>query len=443
MEDRPQADGRLGHRQVLALALPIIFSNVTTPLIGVVDTAVMGRLGSPELIGAVALSSIIFGVVYWAFGFLRMCTTGLTAQACGAGKPVEAALVLVRALVVAAGAGMAVTLLQRPIGYLSLAMLDAGPGVLEGAAAYYNIRIWSAPATFANYAFLGWFIGMGKARTAFALQLLLNLLNMALSIALVGGFGMGVEGVALAALLAEYGALAGGVILAWRELGQARGRVSAELVFQRAALARVFSVNVDILIRTLCLMFALMFFMAQGAKSGDVTLAANAVLFQFVCVFAYLLDGFAMAAEALTGGAVGGGSLQRFQWAFRLSSLWAVGLSVALCCFCWLAGGTLIDGMSINPEVRAVAREYLGWACLAPVMGVACFQLDGVFMGATRTADMRNGMAVSLVAYVAAWFVLTRFFGNHGLWAALMTFYVVRALTLGVRYPALLRAVFP
>jgi multidrug resistance protein, MATE family len=439
------APGRqaLGHWQVLAIALPIIFSNATTPLIGVVDTAVMGRLGPPELIGAVALSSIVFGVVYWAFGFLRMSTTALTAQASGAGRPGEASIVLIRALVIALGAGAAVLLLQWPIRSVSLGMLDASPEALAGAATYFNIRVWSAPATFVNYAFLGWFIGLSRVRTAFFLQLLLNLLNMVLSVAFVGAAGMNIEGVALAALLAEITAAVAGAALAWAELRRAWRGLDWEGVFQRGALTRMCSVNLDILIRTLCLMFALLFFVAQGAKSGDVTLAANAVLFEFVTVFAYLLDGFAMAAEVLTGGAVGGGSLERFRRAFWLSSFWAGVLSVVLCCFCWFAGWAMIDGMTVNPEVRMMARGYLGWTALAPVMGVACFQLDGVFIGATQTADMRNSMVLSFAVYICAYFVLAPVLGNHGLWAALMVFYGVRGVTLGAKYPALVRARFP
>jgi multidrug resistance protein, MATE family len=436
------ASENLGHREILAIALPIIFSNATTPLIGVVDTAVVGRLGPPELIGGVALGSIIFGVLFWAFGFLRMGATGLTAQARGAGKRGEAAAVLVRAAAVAVTAGAALILLRTPIRWFCLWLLDASPEAQAGAAIYFDMRIWSAPAAFVNYALLGWFIGMRRVRTAFALQMLLNLLNMALSIAFVAGLGMTVAGVALAAVLAEMSAAAVGLILAWGEVRGMRHKLSWARIFHGAALSRMFTVNSDIMIRSLCLMSAFLFFTAQGARAGDILLAANAVLFEFVTVFAYFLDGFATSAEVLTGGAVGGRRLNAFRQAFWLSSLWAGTLSFALSAFCWLTGGVLIDAMAVNPEVRAAARVYLGWAALAPIMGVTCFQLDGVFVGATRTADMRNMMAVSLAAYLVAWAALSPVYGNHGLWASLMVFYAVRGMTLAARYPALVRATF-
>lgn len=435
-----------GHRQILTIALPIVLSNVTTPLIGVVDTAVMGRLGPPELIGGVALGSIVFGLLYWAFGFLRLGATGLTAQACGAGDRAEAAAVLVRGVAVAVAAGAALILLQRPIRWICFGLLAGSPEAHAGAALYFDVRIWSAPATFVNYALLGWFIGLRRTRVAFALQMLLNLLNMILSIALVAGLGMTIAGVALAAVLAEMSAAAAGLILAWGELRDMRGGPGWSGALHRAlhgaSLARMFSVNVDIMIRSLCLMSAFLFFTAQGARAGDVLLAANSILFEFEAVFAYFLDGFAVAAEVFTGGAVGAGRPDDFRRAFWLSSLWAGAVSFILGAFFWLAGGMLIDAMTVSPEVRTAARAYLGWAALGPVIGVGCFQLDGVFVGATRTADMRNMMAASLAIYLGAWAVLSPVYGNHGLWASLMVFYTARGLTLAARYPALVRASF-
>jgi len=425
---------------VLAIAAPMIFSNVTTPLIGAVDTAVIGQLGEAHLIGAVAVGATIFTFFYWAFGFLRMGTTGLTAQASGAERNREVLATLYRALLVAGAAGAAIILLQWPIAEAAFALMGASPEVDDAARTYFAIRIWSAPAALANYALVGWFIGLGRAGMAFRLQLLLNLTNIVLDTLFVLGFGWGVAGVAAGTLIAETGAALVGLAVALRAAGGLRIRLWR--VFNAAKLRRMVAVNGDIMVRTLSLLFAFSFFTAQGARAGDMILAANAVLMHFLSVSAYFLDGVAYATEALTGKAIGARDPVRFRDAVRLSSIWAAVLSVAAGAVFWLSGGAVIDLMTVNEAVRALARDYLVWAALAPVIGVACFQLDGIFIGATRTRDMRNMMLVSLAIYLLAWAALTPTFGNHGLWAALMILFVTRALTLAARMPALKRAAF-
>jgi len=418
----------------------MIFSNVTTPLIGAVDTAVIGQLGEAHLIGAVAVGATIFTFFYWAFGFLRMGTTGLTAQASGAERNREVLATLYRALLVAGAAGAAIILLQWPIAEAAFALMGASPEVDDAARTYFAIRIWSAPAALANYALVGWFIGLGRAGMAFRLQLLLNLTNIVLDTLFVLGFGWGVAGVAAGTLIAETGAALVGLAVALRAAGGLRIRLWR--VFNAAKLRRMVAVNGDIMVRTLSLLFAFSFFTAQGARAGDMILAANAVLMHFLSVSAYFLDGVAYATEALTGKAIGARDPVRFRDAVRLSSIWAAVLSVAAGAVFWLSGGAVIDLMTVNEAVRALARDYLVWAALAPVIGVACFQLDGIFIGATRTRDMRNMMLVSLAIYLLAWAALTPTFGNHGLWAALMILFVTRALTLAARMPALKRAAF-
>jgi multidrug resistance protein, MATE family len=425
---------------VLAIAAPMIFSNVTTPLIGVVDTAVIGQLGAAHLIGAVAVGATIFTFFYWAFGFLRMGTTGLTAQASGAERNREVLATLYRALLVAGTAGVAIILLQWPIAEAAFALMGASPDVDKAARTYFVIRIWSAPAALANYALVGWFIGLGRAGMAFRLQLLLNLTNIGLDTLFVLGFGWGVAGVAAGTLIAETGAALVGLAVA---LHAASGlRIRLWRVFNAAKLRRMIAVNGDIMIRTLSLLFAFSFFTAQGARAGDLILAANAILMHFLSVSAYFLDGVAYATEALTGKAIGARNRVRFADAVRLSSIWAAVLSCALGSAFWLGGGWLIDVITLNEVVRDLARTYLSWAALAPVIGVACFQLDGIFIGATRTRDMRNMMLVSLVIYLLAWAALTPPLGNHGLWAALMTLFVARAMTLAAHLPALMRDAF-
>lgn len=429
----------LTHRALLAIAVPIILSNVTTPLIGLVDTAVVGQLGGAHYIGAVALGATIFTFLFWAFGFLRMGTTGLAAQAEGSRTPGETATVLMRALAIAIAAGGALVLLQRPISDAAFALLDGSAPLEAEARAYFAIRIWSAPAALVNYALLGWLIGLGNARAALALQVLLNGLNAVLDAALVLGLGMGVAGVAAGTLVAEIVAALAGLWLASRHIARRGAWPDIAGAFQRAALGRALAVNGDIMIRTLALLFAFTWFMAQSAAAGDVTLAANAVLIQLVSAAAYFLDGFAFSAETLVGQAIGQGSRARFREAVWLSSLWAGVLGLALGAAILGLGAPIVDILAIDPAVRAEARVYLGWAAVFPVVSVLCYQLDGVFSGAMRTADMRNMALASLAIFLAAWWMLAPPFGNHGLWASLVILNAARGLTLLARTPALWR----
>jgi MATE family multidrug resistance protein len=434
--------GRLGHRAVLAIAVPIMASNVSEPLIGVVDTAILGQLGDAYYIGAIAVGSVIFSFLFWAFGFLRMGTSGLTAQASGAGDDEELRATLGRALLLAAIIGGGLIVLSPIIADVAFVLIEGSNDVETHARSYFDIRIWSAPAALANYAFLGWFIGLGRAYIAFILQLILNLTNIALDAVLVLGLDMGVEGVAIGTVGAQVIAALAGAWLVWRETSRRSGGWSWARVATAAQIRRTIAVNTDILIRTLCLIFAFTWFTAQAAKSGDIILAANAVLFNITMVVTYMLDGFAFAAETLSGQAAGARDRQRFLDAVRLSSLWAVVGGALMSFFVWFGGGWAIDLLTVNEEIRDVSRVYLMWAAMVPLAGVACFQFDGIYIGVTRTADMRNMMLFSVVVYFAAWWALTPVFANHGLWASLIIFFVIRGITLGARFPALLRATF-
>ena len=436
------AGDKLSHAHVLSIAVPIIIANVTTPIIGFVDTAVLGRLGDAHLIGAAAIGAMIFNMVYWAFGFLRMGTTGLTAQAHGAEAPNEVAATLARALMIAFASGCLVVALQVPIGLTAFNLIDGSAAVEESAAVYFDIRIWGTPAALANYALLGWFIGRGRAGTALALQLLLNGINASLDAYFVLGLGMTVDGVALGTLIAEWSAALCGLGLAWAELRGLRSIPSWPQILETEALKRIIGVNADIFLRTLCLLFAFSWFTAKSAENGDILLAANAVLLQFLIFSAYFLDGFAFAAETLVGQAYGARKQSRFERAVRLSTFWAVALSALLSLAIWIFGAAVIEILTVNPEVRAMAQSYLFWAVLAPIAGVAAYQLDGIFIGMTWTRDMRNMMMLSLAVYLMAWAALTPLGGNHGLWGALIIFFVARALSLAWRYGYLMRATF-
>lgn len=433
---------RLTHVDIAALALPITLSNATTPLVGFVDTLAVGQLGLPHLIGGVAIASNVFNAIYWGFGFLRMGTTGLTAQAAGAADATEVAANLARALLVALAAGGFIVLVQAPLWRGAIWFMGASPAVSDAAGVYFAYRVWAVPAGLANFALLGWLIGLGRSGLAFCLQIVLNALNIAGALLFVVALEWGVAGVGIAALIAECSAAVIGLALV---LGECRRR---GLVFAWAATAdigrlrRMFAVNTDIMLRTFLALTAFLFFTAQGAQTGDLTLAANAILMSMSSVAIYLLDGFAFAAEALVGQAIGAMTRARFREAMRLSTIWAAGFGIALSAIVWFAGPAIIDAMSTSPEVRATARLYLIWAALTPIVGVWCFQLDGVYIGATWTADMRNMMLASLVVYFTAWAILKPAFANHGLWAALHVFYVARATTLLIRLPALERATF-
>ncbi|HZD25481.1 MAG TPA: MATE family efflux transporter [Alphaproteobacteria bacterium] len=433
----------ISHGRVWRIAGPIILSNLTVPLLGAVDTAVVGHLPKAWYLGAVAVGAMIFNFLYWAFGFLRMGTTGLTAQAYGAGDGGEVRANLARALVSAWAIGLAMVALQSPIGFLAFRLLEASPDVEAAGHVYFAIRIWSAPAALGGFALLGWFIGIQNTRVALAVQLFMNGLNISLDLLFVLVLGWGVAGVAAATVIAEYAGLLLGLWLAAVNLRRIGGRFARAAVLQADRLRRLFAVNRDIFLRSLCLIFASACFTAQGAKQGDVVLAANAVLQNFVQFLAFGLDGFAFAAEALIGGAIGARDRGLLRQAVRMTSLWAGLCGLGYLAVYAAAYGLIIGLLTGVPEVQAAARAYLPWVLVAPLIAVWSYQLDGIFIGATRTADMRNGMAISLAAFLAADWLLQPLWGNHGLWFAMALMWLVRALTLAVRYPALERAVVP
>jgi MATE family multidrug resistance protein len=429
------------NRRVWALAGPIILSNITVPLLGAVDTAVVGHLPDPRYIGGVAIGALIFNFVYWGFGFLRMGTTGPTAQAWGAGDPAEIRAMLARALLLAAGFGGLILLIQAPVGALAFGLLHASPGVEAEAGAYYAIRVWGAPAALANYVLLGWFLGLQNARWPLVLQIFMNGLNILLDLVFVMGLGWGVEGVAAATLIAEYAALALGLVLAAKRLGMLPAGVARARIFDGARFRRMLAVNRDIFIRTLLLTFSFALFTDRSAQFGDLALAANAVLLHLVSITAFGLDGFAHAAEALVGGAVGRRSRADLDGAVRAAMKLAGVTAIVTVAALAVAGGALIDLMTTIPEVRAIARDYLPWAVAMPIISIWCYLYDGIFLGATRTHEMRNAALVTTILYVVLVWTLPQLWANHGLWLALIAMNAIRGLTLAAYYPRLARGV--
>ncbi|MCR9150194.1 MAG: MATE family efflux transporter [Rhodobacteraceae bacterium] len=422
------------HARVWRIAAPIVLSNATIPILGAVDTGVVGQLGQAAPIGAVGIGAVILTSLYWVFGFLRMGTSGMVAQAQGAADAAEVAAHLVRALLIAGAAGTALILLQVPLFAGAFALAPASDEVEGLARDYLAIRIWGAPASIALYAVTGWLIALERTRAVLLLQLWMNGVNVVLDLWFVLGLGWGVEGVALATLIAEWSALGLGLWLCraafvgpdWRDVAR---------VFDRAQLWRIGRVNGDIMLRSVLLQACFTSFLFLGARFGDVTLAANQVLLQFLHITAYALDGFAFAAEALVGQAVGARSRGQVRRAAVVSGQMGLAGAALLAAAFWLAGPAIIDLMAKAPEVRAEARGYLGWIVVAPLIGIASWMFDGIFIGATLTREMRIAMLQSAAVYLVALLMLVPLAGNHGLWAALMLLNATRAVTMARYYP--------
>jgi len=416
--------------------MPIVLANATVPILGAVDTGVVGQIGEAAPIGAVGIGAIILGALYWIFGFLRMGTVGLTSQARGAGEGGEVAALLTRSLLIGAGGGAVLIVLQIPLFWSSFQVSPASAEVETLARDYMAIRIWSAPAAIAMFGIIGWLVALERTRAVLAVQLWMNGLNIALDLWFVMGLGWGVDGVAFATFLAEWSGLALALWICrsafanpdWRDLAR---------VFDLDRLRHMAVVNSDILIRSLLLQAIFVSFLFFGAGFGDATLAANQVLLQFLMVTSYGMDGFAAAAEALVGQALGARQRTALRSGAWMTSFWGLVVVLILTLVFALWGGAMIDVMSKSDEVRGVARIYLPYMIATPLLGWAAWMLDGIFVGATRSGDMRNMMAVSFVVYAGAIWLLMPGLGNHGLWLALLISLVARGVSLALRYPAL------
>ena len=424
------------HRRVFAIAGPAMLANLTTPLLGIVSTAAIGQLGDPHLLGGMALASVAFDCIFWLFGFLRMATVAFTAQALGAGQRDEVHAVLMRALLLAGIIGLALIALEMPLAFGVFAMMGGSPAVTDAARAYFFIRLFSAPFMLGNYVIVGWLIGQARTGIALALQVTINLINIVLTIMLVLVLNKGITGAAIAAVIAEGIGLAAGLVVAWRMLDSVA--ISRARLLDPASLKRLFAVNRDIMIRTAALIAAFFFFTGQGARAGDLTLAANAVLYNFLMIGSFFLDGLATAAEQLCGQSVGARDRAQFARAVRLVLGWSAAFGVAVSLLFLAGGGVLIDAITTSPEVRIAARDYLVPAALAPVCGVLAYCFDGIYVGASWARDMRNLMIVAFAIYIAAWAALTPL-GNTGLWLAFLVFLLARGVLQAWRYPTLLR----
>lgn len=420
------------NRRVLHLAIPNIVSNLSVPLLGAVDTALVGHLEEIYYLGALAIGGMIFNFLFWSFGFLRMGTTGLAAQAFGSEDRREMALILARVQMIAVLLGLLLLLLRDPIAQLAFRIIESSLDVERHALIYYEIRIWTAPAVLALYGLNGWFLGMQNATYPMVITIFLNLLNIVLNLFFIHVMGMTVEGVAWGSLLATWSALVLGLLLFLKRYRSSLGHFDAEGVFDTTALRTFTGVNRDIFIRTVCLIFVFSFFTAQSSAQGELVLAANTILMQLWMIASYGIDGFAFAAESLVGRYKGERNRPMMRKAIRYCMGWGFGLGLAGSLFYGLLPRPLVEIFTHQTEVVEHALDVIVWTVIAPAAASFCYIWDGVFIGATETAPMRNSMlAATILFFLPAWYAGSILFGMHGLWLAMVTFMIVRGLLLG------------
>ncbi len=416
------------------IAAPMILSNVSVPLLGMVDTGVTGHLENSAYLGAVAIGAAIFTFIYMGMNFLRMGTTGIAAQSFGANDNDGLRASLGQALIVGLLIALALIALQIPIGELALALLGGDAETQKYASEYFSIRIWSAPGTLANYALVGWFIGLQNARIPFLIFLTINLVNIALDLFFVVVLGMKVDGVALASVIAEYSGFLVGAGFVIATLKKRAGRWPLSRLTNYSAYRAFFSVNANLFIRTMALMFTLFFVTAQSARLGSQVLAANAVLLNFQYLTSFGLDGLAHAAEAMVGKAIGEKRRDALLHAVRLTLKWSVIFALGFTLVYIVAGSSIIRILTDLPDIRETAIRYLPWMIASPLVSVWCFLYDGVYVGATRARDMRNIMVFStLMVFLPAWYLLLPL-GNDGLWFAFLIFMASRGIGMHIGY---------
>ena len=417
------------NKDILKLAIPNIVTNITVPLLGLVDLALMGQLNDPIFIGAIAIGAIIFNVIYSSFNFLRMGSTGLTAQAWGAKKKDEVSLVLIRSLLVAMGLAASLLLLQYPIQWVSFLILDGSNEVRVLAQEYFYIRIWAAPATIGLYAFFGWFLGVQNAKVPMIIALVINVVNIGLNLFFVLVLGMKSDGVALATVIAQYSGLFLAIFFMLKQYRRYIKFFSVKIIFQTKAITRFFRVNSDIFIRTLLLLLTIAFFTNTSAKLGDNILAVNTLLFQFFFIFSYFADGFAFGGEALTGKATGAKDKSLLNNTISKLFYWGWGAAIATSLFYMVGIDFMMSILSNNVTLREIAKEYSIWVILIPITSTAAFIWDGIYVGVTASKEMRNVMIISsLFIFLPTYYLTSGYWGNNALWFAMNLFMAGRTV---------------
>jgi MATE family multidrug resistance protein len=419
------------NKQILYLAIPNIISNITIPLLSSVDTAVMGHLESPVYLGAIALGSMIFNFIYWGFGFLRMGTTGLTAQAFGSGNDSEISSILYRSLILSILIGLILIILQYPIAQLSFYLIDGSNAVEGHAVNYYYIRIFAAPATLAIYSLHGWFLGVQNAKYPLYVALFVNILNVVLNLLFVFSFNMKVEGVALGTLISQYLGLLFTVFLLKKNYSKFTCKFVLKQIADKSKLKKFFQVNSYILIRTILLIFTISFFTAKSAEMNDNILAANFILMQLWLIISYGVDGFAFAAESLTGKFIGAKDEKSLKETIKYSFIWGLSLAIILSLLYLSFGKEIISIYTSHMEIIDIAMIFYFWIIISPFINSISFIWDGIYFGAAETKPILHSMIIStILVFLPIYYIGKEFIGNHSIWLALTLFMFVRGLTL-------------
>ena len=428
---------RLRDKQILHLALPSILSNITVPLLGLVDVAIVGHMGGANYIGAIAVGGMAFNIIYWIFGFLRMGTSGLTSQALGRRDLSEVMHTLLRSIVIGLGIALALIVLQYPLRELIYRIISPDEEVYQLATTYYTICIWGAPAMLALYSLTGWFIGMQNTRAPMVVAISQNIINILASMTLVFGLGMKVEGVALGTVTAQYAGLCIGMGFWLRHYLRLRKFVVPQMVWKREEMVRFFNVNKHIFLRTFCLVAVMLYFTSAGARQGELILAANTILMELYLLVSYVRDGFAFAGEALGGKFIGAQNRMAFDEMLRRLAFWSILVSAAFTAAYFLFGHGILALLTDEQEVIVTAQTYLYGAAFVAITGAAAFILDGVFIGATATRDMLLSVFLSTMVFFLLYFLLREIMGNHGLWIAYNAYLAFRGIVLYLRLPSL------
>lgn len=415
-------------QRILHIAIPSIISNITVPLLGLIDVTIVGHLGSASYIGAIAVGGMLFNMIYWVFGFLRMGTSGLTAQAYGAHDLKEVTRILLRSTGISLMLALALLILQYPIRLIAFELIDTSAEVQQLATLYFHICIWGAPATLGLYSFSGWFIGMQNSRFPMFIAITQNIVNIVASLLFVFVFGMKVEGVALGTLIAQYAGLFMAYLLWLRYYRPLRKYISRKQLFTHDAMKRLFQVNRDIFLRTLCLVAVTVFFTSTGAAFGDVVLAVNTLLMQLFTLFSYIMDGFAYAGEALTGKYIGAGNRQELQRTIRHLFGWGIALSLAFTLLYGIGGKEFLGLLTNEQSVISASGDYFYWVLAIPLAGFAAFLLDGICIGATSTHIMLKAMVVASGSFFLIYYSLHNVLNNHALWLGFIVYLALRGI---------------
>jgi MATE family multidrug resistance protein len=432
--DQTLLDREYGHRAIWRIAVPMILSAISTPLVGLVDTGLMGHMEHPGYLGGVAAGANIFSVLFMSLNFLRMGTTGIAAQAFGANNRNYIFTSLAQPLLIALAFALLLLIIQIPTIQLATWLLGLSSEIAQLTNQYFSIRIWSAPAALANFVIIGWLLGMQNARGPLFIVLTINITNLALDLLLVLGLDMGIRGVATATVIAELAGLMVGLVFVLANLRQYAPDWKIAGIFDSYTYRRLLGINSNLFIRSLALMFTFAFITAQGARMGDVVLAANALLLNFQFFLSYALDGIAHAAEALTGKAVGSKRRAGLRLAVKHTLFWSLVLAALFSLTYWLGGSSIIDALTNLQEVRTTAYAYLPWIVILPLLSAGSFLYDGVFVGATRSREMRIVMSLSMLCvFLPVWY-FSKDLGNHGLWLAFVMFMAIRSLAMHCWY---------